>query len=367
MSQQQKIAIFVPKGLRTGGPEAMHQLHYELLQQNQASFLVARPGTSRNDSVAEYSIYQPRWISILKLRRKDLIIVPCDLDRLPFWYLLFLSPKNCFNWMLAVDFCSDSDFRRYESKNYPLPKEWRKIRTKNNLLHRFLNKITAPFKIYKRDRRKTFRFKLKIDKRNYLFQSAYARATYEFIFKINAGHMLTDYININDYKGVSTYNLCKCHKKHIAYFPSKSQSEMELLFKVNVDNRDKLHFIPVKNLTKGEMIVLLSTSDCYLDLGFFPGRDRLPREAILLDCPVLLARRGSARYHEDFPIPDQYLLDLGKLTPELVFEKILNHLTLPKNTHLKAQADFKNTVTLQKDLFQNEVKDLLNYIKIFAL
>ena len=269
--------------------------------------------------------------------------------------------------MVAVDFAVDKNFRRYESKHYPLPEEWQKPAIKSNLLKRLLNKILSPFIIYKRNRSKIIRFQLKFDKKNYLFQSAYAKDTFKVVYKLNAGLMLTDYINVNDFKDTSSYHMCKCSKKHVTYFPSKSQSLMELIFEINSENQDLLHFISIKNLPKNHVVALLSEADLYLDLGFFPGRDRLPREAILLECPVLLARRGSARYFVDFPIPDNYLVDLAVVPPRLLYKKILEHLDVSKSAHLKAQVEFKNAVLGQKLLFKKEVKEFLNYIKSLNL
>lgn len=363
MKSQHKIATFVPKGMRTGGPEAMHQLHYELLEQGAESVLIARPGTGRKNLVTEYSIYRPKWISIWQLKRSDVVIIPNDLGKVPFYYLLFVSRKKIFNWMLAVDFAVDDNFRRYESKNYPLPKEWQKFLIKTNFLGRVINKILSPYKIYIRDRKKTFRFKLKFDKANYLFQSAYARETFRSIYKVNTGFMVTDYINVEDFRDTENYTMCKCIKRHVVYFPSKSQVLMELILKVNARNHNQLHFISMKNLPKGHVVALLSKADLYLDLGFFPGKDRMPREAILLDCPVMLARRGSARYHEDFPIPDKYLLDLAVETPDSVHEKLLETLIIPKSDHITLQAEFKNNVMRQKSLFREEVKGFLDYLR----
>jgi hypothetical protein len=73
MERARTIAIFIPKGLRTGGPEAMHQLHYELLQQGICSILIAYPGTDTSNEVEEYLKYKPIWGTVLNSERVPLL------------------------------------------------------------------------------------------------------------------------------------------------------------------------------------------------------------------------------------------------------------------------------------------------------
>ena len=51
---------------------------------------------------------------------------------------------------------------------------------------------------------------------------------------------------------------------------------------------------------------LLGTSKVYIDFGNHPGKDRIPREAAIMGCCVITGKRGSAYFHEDVMIPDEY-------------------------------------------------------------
>ena len=53
---------------------------------------------------------------------------------------------------------------------------------------------------------------------------------------------------------------------------------MKLLIKKNDFN-----FVPLINLNNDEIINTLSKSKIYIDIGSHPGKDRLPREAALLE------------------------------------------------------------------------------------
>ncbi len=59
----------------------------------------------------------------------------------------------------------------------------------------------------------------------------------------------------------------------------------------------------VAGLSREALIELLSSAAVFVDLASFPGKDRMPREAARLGCPVVLADAGAGHYGEDFPVP----------------------------------------------------------------
>ena len=67
-----------------------------------------------------------------------------------------------------------------------------------------------------------------------------------------------------------------------------------------------LEFVQIRGMKRHEVFQTFSTSRLFIDLGSFPGRDRMAREAALLGANVIVARAGSAARHDDFPIPDCY-------------------------------------------------------------
>ncbi len=359
MTINRRVAIFAPKGLRTGGPEAMHQLHRALLVEGKDSVLVPWPKMKNKKPVHEYSLYEPRWTTIFKLRKSDIVIMPCDLGYLPFWYFLFISRKNIFIWMLAVDFSFEKKFKKYETRNYNLNSEWQ-IMKKRKIWVELISKIINLN--YTKYRKRFLTIKLRIKKSNYLFQSAYAREIYRQENETNLGIMLTDYTCLTQVGSLEDPNFCSCSRNHIAYFPGKSQDLIQLVLKINSSKGNPFHFIPIKNLNSEQVVRLLVHADLFLDLGYFPGKDRLPRESIVLNCPVLIAKRGSARYYEDFQLADRYLLDLALLSPISTFEEIIKTITFGKESNLTAQKDFKNAVLQEKDIFTQEVRKFISFI-----
>jgi hypothetical protein len=362
VNSTKRVAIFTPKGLRTGGPEAMHQLHRSLLDEGENSVLVPWPGMKHKKPVHEYSMYEPNWTTISRLRKSDIVIVPSDLGHLPFWYFFRISKKHIYIWMLAVDFSFEKKFKKYETKNYHLHPEWQLNRKRKKWIE-----LISKFKNldYSRYLKKILKIKLKVNVNNYLFQSVYARVIFRKNTNNYSGLMLTDYTNIKQTTNLSDSSFCSCSKNHIAYFPGKSKDLIKLILEINYKKDNCLHFIPIKNLSSDQVIFLLNRADLYLDMGYFPGKDRLPRESIILNCPVLLAKRGSARYYEDFQLEDRFLLDLTLLNPVSTFEVIIQTISFGKKSNLAAQQDFRNTVLRERNIFKAEVKKFISVINNF--
>lgn len=42
------------------------------------------------------------------------------------------------------------------------------------------------------------------------------------------------------------------------------------------------------------------------DFGNFPGKDRLPREAVIHKCCIITGKNGASFFYEDLPIPEEY-------------------------------------------------------------
>ena len=92
----------------------------------------------------------------------------------------------------------------------------------------------------------------------------------------------------------------------------------------------------------------------YIDFGYHPGKERMPREACLLDCCLIIGKDGSAKYKEDMPIKDEYHFDKNeKLYPKIIAKVIdciknypINILNFRpyKEVLLKEKIDFKKAV-----------------------
>lgn len=68
-------------------------------------------------------------------------------------------------------------------------------------------------------------------------------------------------------------------------------------------------FRPIKGLSRSQVIKLMRKSKLYIDFGNFPGRERIPREAVMCGCCIIIGAVGSGRFYEDFTIPSRYIYE----------------------------------------------------------
>jgi hypothetical protein len=72
-------------------------------------------------------------------------------------------------------------------------------------------------------------------------------------------------------------------------------------------------FRALERMSAADVRTALRASKVYIDFGSFPGRDRLPREALKAGCIVIAGRAGAGLFHEDLPIPEEFKLDVRDL------------------------------------------------------
>ena len=64
----------------------------------------------------------------------------------------------------------------------------------------------------------------------------------------------------------------------------------------------EINFIPLKGYNQKELISLFRESMVYMDFGFFPGAERLPKEAVINGCLIITGRNGASDFHGDVHI-----------------------------------------------------------------
>ena len=75
---------------------------------------------------------------------------------------------------------------------------------------------------------------------------------------------------------------------------------MHLLKKISKFTNYKM--IELKNLNSSKIINILKKTKIYLDFGYHPGKDRMPREAVLFNNCIITNRKGSAKIIMIYPL-----------------------------------------------------------------
>ncbi len=116
---------------------------------------------------------------------------------------------------------------------------------------------------------------------------------------------LSDYIN-DVYFKTDAESLDVERKNMVIFNPAKGGKRLKKLID---KTQDEILWIPLQNLTKEKMQLHMLLAKVYVDFGDHPGKDRIPREAAISGCCVITGMRGAAAYYDDIPIPDKYKVD----------------------------------------------------------
>lgn len=142
----------------------------------------------------------------------------------------------------------------------------------------------------------------------------------------------------------------------IAYNPSKG-FYLSTLF---INKYQHYNFIQLKNLNEQGVINALDSAKIYIDFGHFPGKDRIPREAISRDCVIFIHNNGCATDFESFPIDDYFRFSDEDVTSGTLNDKVTYTLNNYEEMHNK-QSYAKNKILNEPATFQQQIKQLFNF------
>lgn len=113
----------------------------------------------------------------------------------------------------------------------------------------------------------------------------------------------------------------------IIYNPAKDPEKFaEKVFYTNGLDKRGYQIIPIQKMSPVQIKELMGRSKLYMDFGFFPGPERMPREAATMRCNLVTSNIGAAANDIDVPIPKNYkfapidsnISKIGRLIIELI-------------------------------------------------
>lgn len=126
------------------------------------------------------------------------------------------------------------------------------------------------------------------------------------------------------------------------------------MVKVLIADAPDIDWRPIENMTPPQVQELLAVAKVYIDFGNHPGKDRIPREAAVSGCVVLVGKRGAAINDVDINIPAEFKFDMAGSTPRDVIDKIREVFDNFQAAHEK-QAAYRALIHDDKNRFVNEV------------
>ena len=145
----------------------------------------------------------------------------------------------------------------------------------------------------------------------------------------------------------------------VVYNPAKvNKNYMNKIVKKINEKGSKISVIPVKNMTRIEVINILGKAKVYADLGYFPGPERMPRESACLFCNLITSTLGSAGDNErDIPIPLKFEFNVTRENVALISTKIIELVDDYEN-YVKEYDEYRIKVKKQIASFENDINEI---------
>lgn len=326
------IFVLYHKGLRTGGPEALHQLVDMLRELGQDAYLVPHPHTVHNDRVEQYNVYNAP-------EAPKIIDAPGNVVVYPETYVyemsgVKLARRMC--WWLSID----------NSLTFMAERIW--YRSQAGLLGK-AREVAVPYARMWKNR--VAPGMLRKDREVvHLVQSSYAWAFVATRFDV-VPSLVSDYTPTDEFQAVPE---SARNRQLITYNPAKGGHIIEA---VKAHCPPAIEWRPIVGMTRAEVVATLQGCGIYLDLGHHPGKDRMPREAALSGALSVVARRGSGAFYADVPVPWEHKITPGDSevrTAAAMLPELIGNF----DAEVAKQDSYRETILNERSRFKREVEDV---------
>jgi len=347
------LYVLAPSKTSTGGPEGLHQLAYNCQKFFKVTTRMVYLPSSHNDPVHKnYRGFKLKFTNKIQDNSNNVLIIPEQYIYLQY-SLQFKKIKKII-WWLSLDNYFGFKFRSENSKYVRSI-----IKLPYNLINLF-NKITNYYFgiLTFQDYLKTLFFLGNFSKYKevnqahlHIMQSHYA---YEY-FKNRLPNvkLLYDYQREPIIKSL-TKTVKK--KKDIICYSNKSNDFIKL-----IKSHTKLKFIPLIGLNSKEIIDVFKKTKIYLDFGYHPGKDRMPREAALFDNCIITNRRGSAKNNVDIPINRKFKFK-EKYSNLNEIKNTLNYILKNYKKEILKFRFYKKKILEEKTVFKKQLSSIFNKV-----
>lgn len=331
MNKFAKIYVVTKYNYTTGGVELTHQLVDYLRRKGAEAYIVYMKDNevSTDQTVTDaYKCYDIKTTNQIEDDINNLLVLPEIFYDLIYEY----SRINIGCWWMSVD-------NHYSHASLKDRLMFKPSFTKcYKLITRY---VKYPERRYKNSIKD---IKKQQDRIYHFYQSCYAQM-HLYSKGFDKIIPLTDYIH------TSFAECSKSTKKDIVlYNPSKGYKFTNKIIKL----LPEIQFVPLRNLNREQLSSLLSEAKLYIDFGHFPGKDRLPREAVISGCCILTGTEGASFYYEDLPIDNKYKIKKKLSNLPVIAEKI-KHILQHYDECARDFDYYKSQVLREKEIFLRQV------------
>lgn len=332
-----KIFVYCPANHVTGGAELLHQLVDKLNNYFIDSYIVY----SKKDAIIpiEYQKYNIKKANEIEDISENVVVIYEGI----FDYAFRIKKAQMILWWLSVDnffYCSSNFLSIHDYL------KWNPLFASKIFIRRIGAFVLKGRNIFNT---KSIADLIKLDAVN-CYQSEYAQN-----FLINNGFRrlapLTDYINVDFCKNKTEQK----RENIVLYNPKKGFNYTKKIMKMG----SELQWKPLINMSREELFNAFNTSKLYIDFGYHPGKDRIPREAAINGCCIITGQDGSAGIFEDIPIPNIYKYKTCRKNLNNIIVEIKTILE-QYNDHIDKYEFYRNKIKREAYEFDYQVKVLFN-------
>lgn len=339
-SKYKSIYVLLPHNYATGGVELGHQLVDYLRQLGIIVYAVYMENGKivQNPQILDtYRHYNIQITTYIEDKNENIIVIP---ETMPELARRYHQIDIAFWWMSVDNF-----FKHYLScSSWVWNKEksfWENLRKNTHILLSHLPFASTDILVY---------FRRNKHRIIHLYQSEYA---HQYILNHRLGECkkLSDYINPDLFpkQGIN-HNL----KQDIVLFNPKKGYEYT---KKIIEALPHVKFVALQDMNRNQLNEAFDSAKLYVDFGHFPGKDRLPREAVLHDCCILTGRFGASQYYEDVPIGDNFKYDITTSNIQQIANQIIH--ILDNYEDMNRQFDlYRKIVADEQNLFYGEIENI---------
>jgi hypothetical protein len=326
-----KIYIFCPAGYATGGPEALHQLGYHLRQLGFNAYMYYfKIQRTKDITHKDYLHYQVPVADVLENKPEHIMIL-AEAYLQPIFDKKFSSIRKIIWWLSVTNY--------YIFQKLYIDKINRKP------LYRLRNAI-KPYDIASIERIK---------------QEGVLNIGHSYFSMVNLRENGIEPIGqISDYMNDAFFELAKeeAPKEDIViYNPRKNDEFLQEIISLTTD----LKWVPIENMTPKEVAGWMRRAKVYIDFGYHPGKERMPREACIMKCCMVIGKTGSAAYQPDMPIPEKYRFEKSQDQIPGIIQQLKNCLT-NYNEVLSDFEPYRKTLYREKEKFISDIQSV--FVKV---
>jgi hypothetical protein len=325
-----EVLLLCPE-VKTGGPEALHQLGYRIARHGGTARMVYYAPHSRievdgdilrchaeTSPMPEYfAQYQPRVLRETRLGPETLIVFPEPLSKLA------AESNRGYRravWWLSLDNAlpQNQDLLDADAR--------RALFADPSLIH--------------------------------LYQSDYTR---QFLTANGAAQYfpLSDYTDpqfVHRSLVTSEVVPIEARRDVVCFFPNKGAERAARFLAGNAALQHRIDFVPIRDMTKTQVRETLFGARIYIDFGHHPGKDRVPREAAIAGAVVLLHAAGAANCFLDHPLAAAYRFTEDDIASGALHRQVDAILDEPAE-HFALQRLYRQAILLEQERFDLEVRN----------